>query len=487
MMAGNLIIDSTCVAGSIQLLGVGYIEADNSGGGCSVDQEGFLSVQNVSFGVWEETVDDHGAAGTTGKKLKDISSGVILTGTAVGPGIGSNQIKLPAAASSVDGAYDPAMIVIVAGTGAGQCRGIYQYKGGTDRIATVDRNWKVLPDASSEFVITAWPGREHVNEGLADGGTTDTITLNPLASGDDDVYIGQSVFIRSGLGEDQVATITAYNGTSKIATITPDWTVVPDTTSGYVMLPFRYLTAAQTTEAIWNALKASYNVADTFGEAVNNLPDDPADQSLIEAAITASEVAIRGTDSDDLKVLSDQLDAVQLDLDDPAQYKADVTLLALEATAQLIKDKTDNLPTDPADQSAVEAAITTSETAIRGTDSDDLKVLSDQLDLVAPAGEYDTELAAIQADLDDPDQYKADVTAVALEATLQLVKTETDKIPSIEVLLAFIQDIEGGRWRIENNQMIFYKADNTTEVARFNLFDEGGAPAEEDVFERQRV
>ena len=106
---------------------------------------------------------------------------------------------------------------------------------------------------------------------------------------------------------------------------------------------------------------------------------------------------------------------------------------------------------------------------------------------MAPAGEYDTELAAIQADLDDPDQYKADVTAVALEATLQLVKTETDKIPSIEVLLAFIQDIEGGRWRIENNQMIFYKADNTTEVARFNLFDEGGAPAEEDVFERQRV
>jgi hypothetical protein len=97
-----------------------------------------------------------------------------------------------------------------------------------------------------------------------------------------------------------------------------------------------------------------------------------------------------------------------------------------------------DLPDDPASQTAVETAITASETAIRGTDSDDLKVLSDQLD-------------ALNIDLD------------------------------------FIKDIEGGRWRIENNQMIFYKDDNTTEVARFNLFDAAGDPAEEDVFERQRV
>jgi hypothetical protein len=105
----------------------------------------------------------------------------------------------------------------------------------------------------------------------------------------------------------------------------------------------------------------------------------------------------------------------------------------------------------------------------------------------APAGEYDAELAAIQADLDDPDQYKADVSALALEATLQLVKTETDKIVSLETLIAFISDIEGGRWKIENNQMIFYKDDNVTEVARFNLYDAAGDPAETDVFERERV
>lgn len=42
--------------------------------------------------------------------------------------------------------------------------------------------------------------------------------------------------------------------------------------------------------------------------------------------------------------------------------------------------------------------------------------------------------------------------------------------------LALIGDIEGGRWKIEGAQMIFYSADNVTEVARFNLLDQDGQP-----------
>ena len=56
-------------------------------------------------------------------------------------------------------------------------------------------------------------------------------------------------------------------------------------------------------------------------------------------------------------------------------------------------------------------------------------------------------------------------------------------------LATFIRDIEGGRWKIDTgtSQMIFYKADNVTEVARFNLFDSAGQPASDNVFERRRV
>lgn len=55
------------------------------------------------------------------------------------------------------------------------------------------------------------------------------------------------------------------------------------------------------------------------------------------------------------------------------------------------------------------------------------------------------------------------------------------------MLMSFIYGIDGGRWKIDNNQMVFYEADNETEVARFNLYDAAGQPAEKDVFERRRA
>jgi hypothetical protein len=73
---------------------------------------------------------------------------------------------------------------------------------------------------------------------------------------------------------------------------------------------------------------------------------------------------------------------------------------------------------------------------------------------------------------------------------------DTDGFVSIESIITqvwehadatFLKDIEGGRWRILNNQMIFYKEDNNTEIARFNLFDSSGSPTETNVYERQRV
>jgi len=51
----------------------------------------------------------------------------------------------------------------------------------------------------------------------------------------------------------------------------------------------------------------------------------------------------------------------------------------------------------------------------------------------------------------------------------------------------FIQQMGSGRWKIESNQMIFYKDDNTTEIARFNLFDNLGSPTMDAVFERVKV
>jgi len=63
----------------------------------------------------------------------------------------------------------------------------------------------------------------------------------------------------------------------------------------------------------------------------------------------------------------------------------------------------------------------------------------------------------------------------------------TNALRELEERLTFLKDIEGGRWKIVDNQMIFYKSDNVTEVMRFNLFDAAGNPAMTNHFERKRV
>lgn len=100
-----------------------------------------------------------------------------------------------------------------------------------------------------------------------------------------------------------------------------------------------------------------------------------------------------------------------------------------------IDDKTTNLPSDPADQSQVESAISTSESNIRGADSDTLETLSDQIDIV-------------QTDLDNPDQYKADISGVATSAALTThdtdIKAYVDKIDDgTDGLTAIKAEVEG--------------------------------------------
>jgi hypothetical protein len=50
-----------------------------------------------------------------------------------------------------------------------------------------------------------------------------------------------------------------------------------------------------------------------------------------------------------------------------------------------------------------------------------------------------------------------------------------------------LYDVAFGRWKINKlaNQMVFYRADNVTVVATFNLLDDFGNPTFDGVFERQ--
>ena len=73
---------------------------------------------------------------------------------------------------------------------------------------------------------------------------------------------------------------------------------------------------------------------------------------------------------------------------------------------------------------------------------------------------------------------------------------DTTSLKSVDVVnvgenttndIKFIKQINGGRWKIYNNQMIFYAEDNTTVIATFDLFDKNGDANDIDVAERVLV
>jgi hypothetical protein len=234
---------SILVVDTVMELGANALTANNAG-------------DPIADIVWDEVLTGatHNIASSAGRRLRQLASVIVRAGTAQGPGTGNNQIQLDAGASSTNGEYDPGLIFIETGTGAGQARLILQYNGST-KVATVDRDWRINPDNTSEFVILADAGRNSVNEGLAQGGTSTTITLNASASATDDAYNGQLVFIRSGTGQDQVGLVEDYVGSTKVATIrtrsaTGQWETVPDTTSAYMMIPNLTFTLSEISGAV---------------------------------------------------------------------------------------------------------------------------------------------------------------------------------------------------------------------------------------------
>ncbi|MFT5352319.1 MAG: hypothetical protein ACI9GH_000166 [Candidatus Paceibacteria bacterium] len=240
LSSGQVVLNSTVSAGTFVIRGVGKIT--NNSTGATVDVDSLINKETIAL------------------------ANAAHNGIAQGSGTGNNQIQLDTGASATDGAYDPSLILIRSGTGAGQSRLILQYDG-TAKTATVDRNWKVSPDSTSKFAILPDSGREHVHEGLAQSATSTTITLGVLASGTNNLYVGQLIFIRSGTGDDQARRITAYDGTTKVATVAT-WSVTPDSTSAYVMLAATESTAGDIVNAVWDEATIGHVTAGTTGKAL---------------------------------------------------------------------------------------------------------------------------------------------------------------------------------------------------------------------------
>jgi hypothetical protein len=88
------------------------------------------------------------------------------------------------------------------------------------------------------------------------GSTSSTLKLAAGASAVDNIYVGMPVQLTGGTGATgtPIRIITAYNGTSKVATVFPNWDVTPDNTTGYKIPKnslYSPITTAQSYLTLW--------------------------------------------------------------------------------------------------------------------------------------------------------------------------------------------------------------------------------------------
>jgi hypothetical protein len=82
-------------------------------------------------------------------------------------------------------------------------------------------------------------GLQSVRSGAAQSGSTTSIALDASASAVTDFYKHNYVYVTGGAGAGQYRLITGYNGTTKVATVTPAWITSQEPASGstFAILP----------------------------------------------------------------------------------------------------------------------------------------------------------------------------------------------------------------------------------------------------------
>lgn len=278
---------------------------------------GSAAAATIADAVWDEVLSSgaHATLFSAGKRLQNV---VLRGGTAISGG--ANYIEFPGPWSSTDGIYEENIVSIVDGTGAAQTRLITEYIG-SSRIAYVDRDWEVIPDHTSEIELLPFSGVLLSQHGIAAAGAASSITLASTASATSATYVGSVIYISSGTGSGQVRLITAYDGATKVATVSDTWTTTPDNTSVYKVLPVgRTIVdtlAADALAAINAEVVDTLNV-DTYAEPGQGIP--PATASLVAkigylfkawrnrktaTATTATLYADDGTTADQASTISD--------------------------------------------------------------------------------------------------------------------------------------------------------------------------------------
>lgn len=96
---------------------------------------------------------------------------------------------------------------------------------------------KIADNAIDRATFAADTGLQSVRSNTAQAGAAGTITLDAAASATTDFYKGLEIYLTGATGVGQARIITAYNGGTKVATISPNWATNPDVTTTFAIIP----------------------------------------------------------------------------------------------------------------------------------------------------------------------------------------------------------------------------------------------------------
>lgn len=234
----------------------------------------------------------HGIRALGGNSVGNNGDGIHAKGSGNGVGMylegGPGYATFGGSGLEVHGGPKASGIYTIGGTGGSTFAGSGIYAAGADGAPGF---YGSGADGQAGFYSTAtavgWPvadGWPIVRSGTAQAGSGTTITLDSGASATTNYYQNDLVVTTGGTGAGQARFITAYNGSTKVATV-GTWAVNPDNTTTFSVLPFDAisaggLTAAGIATAVWTDLLAGSDFS-TVGSIGKRLADD------IDAAISS--------------------------------------------------------------------------------------------------------------------------------------------------------------------------------------------------------
>jgi hypothetical protein len=154
--ADGIYIASDGTGDDIELAGDGRING-------SIDVATALSgAERVAIvdSTWDRilTGATHNIPASAGRRLRQLEAAVVLTSGTAQRG-GDSSMVLASVTSEADNYFNDNILVVIAGTGAGQARSIRDYTGSTDSVSLdVHDVWNTIPDNTSEYeIIVGWP------------------------------------------------------------------------------------------------------------------------------------------------------------------------------------------------------------------------------------------------------------------------------------------------------------------------------------------